>query len=440
MGEMESGLISVDRWKSGSQAYFLTHMHSDHTRGLSAVWSHAPLFCSRTTASLFPSRFPGFDLSLLRVVPLSPSWQSLSLRSPSSGSPVLLHFMAIDAHHCPGSVMFIFRGDFGCFLYTGDFRWECNDDADNEARTTLVAAINDFPVDILYLDNTYCNPIYTFPPRHLAANLIADIIISHPSHDIVIGVDSLGKEELLVHVSRILNIKIWVWPERLRTMHLLGFQDIFTTDTSLTRVRAVPRYSFSIQTLEGLNLMCPTIGIMPSGLPWLKRPFKGDDDDDDANLSGSLLTAATTCRKTTAQQRRQLLLQGAVHHFHDNMYSVHYSDHSCYEEIGEFIRLVKPKSMKGIVVSSSCYVDPLYYFGRICGVSQPPELLLLRPDTTTREQFRAVRIKSYSSKDETIVAKKEKLRKGDGHTSLKRNKKRRARIHVKSAKITEVDY
>lgn len=214
-------------------------------------------------------------------------------------------------------------------------------------------------------------------------------------------------------------------------MHLLGFQDVFTTDTSLTRVRAVPRYSFSIQTLEGLNLMCPTIGIMPSGLPWLKTPFKGD-----ANLSASLLTA-NNGRKPAAQQRELLLLQGAVHMFHDNMYSVNYSDHSCYEEIGEFINLVKPKSMKGIVVSSSCYVDPLYYFGRVCGVSQPPELLLLRPDS--REQFRAVRIKSYSTKDETINSKKEKWRKGDGRSSLRRNKKRRARIQVKCAKIAEVD-
>ncbi|CAN6904389.1 unnamed protein product [Brassica oleracea var. botrytis] len=102
--------------------------------------------------------------------------------------------MAIDAHHCPGSVMFMFRGDFGCFLYTGDFRWECEDAAAEEARTTLVAAVNDFPVDILY-----CNPVYTFPSLHVAANLIAHIILSHPSHDIVIGVDSLGKEHLLVH-------------------------------------------------------------------------------------------------------------------------------------------------------------------------------------------------------------------------------------------------
>lgn len=188
-------------------------------------------------------------------------------------------------------------------------------------------------------------------------------------------------------------------------MHLLGYQDIFTTDTTCTRVRAVPRYSFSIQTLEGLNTMCPTIGIMPSGLPWVKRPFKGDDDD---KLSGSLLTATYET------------IPAAVHRFHDYMYSVHYSDHSCYEEIGEFIELVKPKSMKGIVVSSSCYVDPLYYFGRICGTSQPPQVLLMRPDTA--EQFRAVRIKSYSASDKTLVLEKEKrLKRRGSHSSLKRN-------------------
>ncbi|KAG2267128.1 hypothetical protein Bca52824_074207 [Brassica carinata] len=328
---MESGLISVDRWKSGSQAYFLTHMHSDHTRGLSPNWSHATLFCSRTI-----------------------SWPSTPTTAPVY---------------------------FGCFLYTGDFRWECEDAAAEEARTTLVAAVNDFPVDILY-----CNPVYTFPSLHVAANLIAHIILSHPSHDIVIGVDSLGKEHLLVH-------------------------------------HAPP--CFSIQTLEGLNLMCPTIGIMPSGLPWLKTPFKGD-----ANLSGSLLTANNR-RKPAAQQRELLLLQGAVHMFHDNMFSVNYSDHSCYQEIGEFINLVKPKSLKGIVVSSSCYVDPLYYFGRVCGASEPPELLLLRPDST--EQFRAVRIKSYSTKDETINSQKEKWRKGDGHSSLRRNKKRREHVYKLSA-------
>jgi DNA cross-link repair 1B protein len=162
--------------------------------------------------------------------------------------------------------------------------------------------------------------------------------------------------------------------------------------------------------------MRPTIGIMPSGLPWLKRPFKGD-----GKLSGSLLTAATSSKYQTLPALKES--KPAVHQYHDYMYSVPYSDHSCYEEIGDLIKLVKPKSMKGIVVSSSCYVEPLYYFGRICGASQPPELLPLRPDTTA-EQFRAVRIKSYAPGDDTTVSGKEKRCKRDGRSSLITSNKR----------------
>lgn len=75
-----------------------------------------------------------------------------------------------DGINLVGSMMFLFRGDFGCFLYTGDFRWDA--DPSDEARTILVDAIHEFPVDILYLDNTYCNPIYSFPSRQVAAQLV----------------------------------------------------------------------------------------------------------------------------------------------------------------------------------------------------------------------------------------------------------------------------
>ncbi|KAF9590362.1 hypothetical protein IFM89_033888 [Coptis chinensis] len=235
---MEKGIISVDKWTESSQAYFLTHLHSDHTKGLSSNWNKGPLFCSSITAKLFPSKFPDFKSSLLIKVLEIGSHYSISLFSPSSGAEITVQVMAIDADHCPGAVMYLFRGEFGCVLYTGDFRWEGISEKALLGKSMLLNALGSDRIDVLYLDNTYCNPSYSFPPREVVAQ------------------------------------QIRVWPERLQTMHLLGFRDIFTTTICHTRVRAVPFYSFSINILEELNKMHPTIGIMPSGLPWVVRPSK----------------------------------------------------------------------------------------------------------------------------------------------------------------------
>ncbi|CAO2814362.1 unnamed protein product [Amaranthus hypochondriacus] len=351
---MEGGMISVDRWSKGSQAYFLTHLHSDHTNGLSSSWSYAPLFCSRITAKLFPLKFPDFNFSLLRLVEIG-SWHRLSLLSPSTGSPATVQFMPIDAVHCPGAVMFLFRGVFGHALYTGDFRWEVNGERAMKARNMLLDALDGAKLDFLYLDNTYCNPAFCFPTREVAAQQVIEIISSHPDHDIIIGIDSLGKEDMLLQVSHSLNIKIWVWPERLQTMHLLGYPDIFTTRTSLTRVRAVPRYSFSNATLQGLNKQRPTIGIMPSGLPWVVKPFKGKWRD------GESLPVTSTNRRQASDGNPAHWNMRSVEKVHEYIFSVPYSDHSCFPEIKHFVQLVKPRNVKGIVSMSSCYVNPLYY-------------------------------------------------------------------------------
>ncbi|KAJ6878271.1 hypothetical protein NC651_030879 [Populus alba x Populus x berolinensis] len=146
---------------------------------------------------------------------------------------------------------------------------------------------------------------------------VVDIIASHPEHDIVIGIDTLGKKELLIHISSVLNIKIWVWPKHLQTI---------------------------VETLEGLNTMLPTIGIMPSSLPWVLKPVKEDD-----NLFDSL---------NFSLQKRQPSdkLDGNLRYAKRDI---------------RVIELVQPTNMKGIVFSSSCYVDPLYYFDHLCGVNQP---------------------------------------------------------------------
>lgn len=332
--------------------------------------------------------------------------------------------------------MFLFRGDFGCLLYTGDFRWEGTSKRAERARATLLNALQDNAVDVLYLDNTYCNPSYEFPSREVAAQLVADIIAAHPEHDIIIGIHDLGKEELLVHIARALNIKIWVWPERLQTMHLLGLNDVFTTKTDLTRVRAVPRYSFSINTLEGLNSICPTIGIMPSGLPWTVKPIECDDKH-----FGSPLTHQNS-KSGEIQMGNLNGNLGLVKKFHKYIFSVPYSDHSCFAEIQSFIGLVQPNNMKGIVSSSSCYVDPIYYFGCLCKASQPAKKLHCKHENKKGgSQALAVRRKLYieSGKLTKLETQRRKDRKAD-YFGVRLKRFHSLRRIQRGAKIADIDF
>lgn len=430
-------MISVDRWSDGSQAYFLTHLHADHTNGLSPTWKRGPLFCSRITAKLFPFKFPGFKLSLLRVLEIG-QWHSISLVSPTTGSGTTVDVMAFDAQHCPGAVMYLFRGEFGCMLFTGDFRWEPTSTRAQIGRSMLLNAIGNDKVDILYLDNTYCNPSYSFPSREVAAKQVVDVIASHPKHDVIIGIDSLGKEDLLIHIARVLKIKIWVWPERLQIMHLLGFDDIFTTKISLTRVRAVPRYSFSIETLEGLNTMRPTIGIMPSGLPWVVKPLEGNARA--FGPSSSIGSKSNVKVRSPMDSHKPNENSRAVERYHEYMYSVPYSDHSCFAEIKEFVKIVQPTTLKGIVSSSSSYVDPLYYFGRLFGEKLRSQRLNRNFDQKGGERVEAAHKKSTLRSDDSCEARRKRRRtKADDILGVQASRVRILRRLRRGAKILELD-
>lgn len=61
----------------------------------------------------------------------------------------------LDAHHCPGAVMFLFEGYFGRILCTGDFRF----------HPSMIDEFRGRQIDVAYVDNTYCTPIAVFPSR-----------------------------------------------------------------------------------------------------------------------------------------------------------------------------------------------------------------------------------------------------------------------------------
>eukprot|EP00961_Rhodomonas_salina_P222989 3015553-Rhodomonas_salina.1 len=129
--------------------------------------------------------------------------------------------------------MFYFEGSFGAILHTGDFRF----------RPEMLE-MEHFPrkrvVELLILDNTYCDPRHAFPPREQAAEEIIDIVKRHfETHKVLIGIDSLGKEDLLVLLAKTFRTKLLVDAKRLS--RLVRFLTV-----RLNLIRTPPRMHASV--------------------------------------------------------------------------------------------------------------------------------------------------------------------------------------------------
>ncbi|XP_017286367.1 5' exonuclease Apollo [Kryptolebias marmoratus] len=289
--------LAVDFWQvrkcPGTRLFFLTHMHSDHTVGLTSTWSNRPIYCSPVTAALLKLKLQVKD-----------QW----IHPLELGEPYLLPLddigkeklavTLIDANHCPGAVMFLFEGYFGSVLYTGDFRYYPSMLREPCFRTNTT-------IDVLYLDNTNCDPNRTLPSRQRATQQIKEIIRSHPNHDVVIGVYALGKESLLYELAMEFQTWVEVSFERMETLKALELPDVFTTEPGAGRIRAVEQSQICSAALQQWNKEHPTLAILPTSRPLIS--------------------------------------------FHPNVHVVPYSDHSSYQELEDFISALKPSSIVPIV-------------------------------------------------------------------------------------------
>ncbi|KAF8931296.1 DNA break repair nuclease [Haplosporangium gracile] len=145
----------------GCNAYFLSHFHSDHYGGLTSTWNHGPIYCSSITANLVITRLK-VDVQYIKRLPMY---------EPTVVDGVTVRLM--DANHCPGSVLFVFdlHNPKRRYLHTGDFRASPDMTIDPVLRQP-----QNVPIDILYLDTTYSNPRYTFPPQDVVIRETARLI------------------------------------------------------------------------------------------------------------------------------------------------------------------------------------------------------------------------------------------------------------------------
>jgi DNA cross-link repair 1B protein len=126
----------------------------------------------------------------------------------------------------------------------------------------------------------------------------------------------------------------------------------------LTRVRAVPRYSFTIENLEALNTVCLTIGIMPSSIPLLWKSCE-DRGESKGPIRFKGQNGSTVGMDYDPLSPPKL--------FEKYAYTLPYSEHACFSELKDFMQAVQPSTVKGIVRSSFCYVNPHHYFRHLCG-------------------------------------------------------------------------
>nr|XP_019043488.1 DNA cross-link repair 1A protein [Kwoniella bestiolae CBS 10118]OCF22418.1 DNA cross-link repair 1A protein [Kwoniella bestiolae CBS 10118] len=184
--------VAVDAFRYGAipkvTAYL--HAHSDHYTNLSKSWTHGPIYCSETTANL-----------IVHMLGVEPKWvhglpDNVPFEMPNTGGVTVT---PMEANHCPGSSIFLFEGpqtvnagDSGFrspyvgskkifrYLHCGDFR-AC-------PKMVLHSAIARAPVHTCYLDTTYLNPKYCFPPQpqvidacaSLARKMVVGISLNAP--------------------------------------------------------------------------------------------------------------------------------------------------------------------------------------------------------------------------------------------------------------------
>ncbi|KAH7913856.1 DRMBL-domain-containing protein [Hygrophoropsis aurantiaca] len=200
--------IAVDAFRYGTipgvTAYFLTHAHSDHYTNLSSNWKSGPIYCSEDTANL-----------IIHMLAVDPKWvNKLPMDTPTvipntEGVSVTL----IEANHCPGSCLFFFEGQQTVnagdsafkssfvgstkifrYLHCGDFR--------ASPRHVLHPAVKGRYIDHIYLDTTYLDHKYTFPPQPLVISACAELARRIVSGEAISPADSSGK--------RMLTMDTWI--------------------------------------------------------------------------------------------------------------------------------------------------------------------------------------------------------------------------------------
>ncbi|KAJ7173743.1 DNA cross-link repair protein pso2/snm1 [Mycena filopes] len=365
---MQGMPIAVDAFRYGSipgvTAYFLTHAHSDHYTNLSSSWKHGPIYCSEGTANLIIHML-SVDKKWVHPLPMD-----VATVIPKTGG---VHVTLIEANHCPGSCLFLFEGPQTVnagdsafkspfvgspktfrYLHCGDFR--------ASPQHTMHPAVKGKHMDHVYLDTTYLDPKYTFPPQPLVISACAELAKhilegkslngTAPQMDswlatagdakgkqkapgerilMVVGTYSVGKERIVKAVAQAVNSKIYCDARKAAILRCEADPELdalLTTNPLLADVHILPLGMISLEKLEQYLLrfkgtFTKVVGFRPTG--WTFRPAAGASQSP---TIASVISHAQQKSFTYANLRPSQSSSSAL-----QLYGVPYSEHSSFFEL-----------------------------------------------------------------------------------------------------------
>eukprot|EP00095_Tigriopus_kingsejongensis_P006877 snap_masked-scaffold605_size125465-processed-gene-0.16 protein:Tk06877 transcript:snap_masked-scaffold605_size125465-processed-gene-0.16-mRNA-1 annotation:"dna cross-link repair 1a protein" len=299
----------------GAQYYFLSHFHYDHYNGLRSSFSH-PIVCSPITARMIALKIK-VNPKFVRALPLD---EAIVIEN--------VELTLLEANHCPGAVMFLFKFTSGyTVLHCGDFR-----------ATPLMEehpALWNNSIDRVYLDTTYCQPDYDFPTQSNVIQTTLDLVESHlerhPKTLVVVGTYTIGKERIFTALADKFNWKIWASTEKTRILHVL--QDPII-DRRLVKIPAKAQlHVIEMKRIRGDQ----------STLKQYLHLHRGAF----THMLAIIPTGWTHSRGSTSETSlKSLKIKGSGELF---TLEVPYSEHSSYSELERFIKFLKLPNTGSII-------------------------------------------------------------------------------------------
>lgn len=279
--------LKIDEFHKGAENYLLSHFHADHMKGLKKSWDYGKIYCSEITKNLL-TNIKKIDSELIKTINRN---EEFELNSKSKTIKVT----TFDANHCPGALMFLVESNEKTLFYTADFRL-------NDRIRKLAKNLQ--KIDILYLDSTYFDKKYKFPPQEEVIEAILEFIEENLEKEIYIAIYNIGKNKVFDAIYSKFKVPIHLPKEKFKIYKILGYDEEITDSKESTNFHAYSRGYF-------------------------ERYFKMNKDYYRKDFVIVIPTGWAIDKK---YQR-------------DDYYYFPYSEHNDYYEMQEFVELTQPKEI-----------------------------------------------------------------------------------------------